>query len=66
MLSSKELIAMNRYRLGGAEAWRTPTYHVDCKTIGALMRKGYLDRQGATSYGRDIMAQFDETTPVTD
>ena len=63
-LSPKEIIAMNRYRLGGIEALRTPTYSVHCSTIDALTRKGYLGPCGPTTKGRKLMEQMDEHTPM--
>ena len=53
-LTDKEANAMRLYHLGGAEAWRTETAHVACKTIDSLCRKGLLDRNGATQLGKRV------------
>ena len=53
-LTIKEQIALNRYALGGAEAMRTETYHVDCKTVQSLFKKNLMNKNGLTTTGQKI------------
>ena len=64
-LSEKEIIALNRIKLGGLDAMRTPTYSVHCSTITSLMRKGYLDKHGPTTKAERLMDTFSTKTPMS-
>ena len=51
-LTAAEARACERAFLGGMEALRTTDYRCTCKTVGALMHKGILGRDGLTLMGR--------------
>ena len=64
-LTHKEMVALNRFKLGGFDALRSGSYSVACNTMNSLMKKGYMDKNGLTQMGKDEIAKFDENTPVS-
>jgi len=51
-ITHKMQVALNRYALGGVEMLRTETYSVSSNTIGALMKAGYMHKNGLTDKGK--------------
>ena len=58
-LSPAQHRAMILYHLGGIEALRYNSgKSVACRTVGALMDNGYLDKAGPTAKGLEYMAEY--------
>jgi hypothetical protein len=53
-LTASEAKAMERLHLGGMAAMRTKNYLCHCKTVGALIDKGLLGKDGPTLLGREV------------
>lgn len=45
-------VALNRYALGGVNMMRTDIYTVSCQTMNALVKQGYMGRDGMTVLGQ--------------
>jgi hypothetical protein len=53
-LSEQERETLRRWYLGGADAVRTPDFMAKTTTIGSLLKKGMLDREGLSPAGKLI------------
>ena len=58
-LSPAQHRAMVLYHLGGIEALRDNSGKpVACRTVGALIDNGYLDKAGPTTKGLEYMVEY--------